>query len=214
MRQECEIFVDFTGADLTPDIAVESIGGTLEMVAEIAPWSCIVFQASNFPAANPANENGITEVARHEWTIYKRLLKVCSIPRNRLGFSDFGADCGEIAFPKKSGGGRPIPHVRYTTEKNTVVIRGASAGKQSPNMVTVLSRLIERLDFEGQAYSYADRQMWKAAKGYISPGTPSTWREWNMAHHMTRVLRDLGDIAGLKFAEGPVTEIIEQPELF
>ena len=211
---DCEVFVDFTGADLTPDIAVDAIAGTLEMVADVAPWGCVVFQASNFPTTNPAEENSTYLVARHEWTIYKRLLKECSIPKNRLGFSDFGADCGKIAFPRGGGGGRPIPHVRYTTKDATLVVRGASTGAQSPNMVNVLNQLIEHPDFAGQAFSYADRRMWEAAKGLVPPGNPSIWREWNMAHHMTRVLRDLGAYSGVSFADGPITEIVEQTYLF
>lgn len=213
--QDCEIFVDYTGSvDLGMESAAEAVAGGLEMVGAVAPWGGVVFQASNFPTTNPAEENGDYEVARHEWTIYKRLLTECSIPNDRLGFSDFGADCGKIAFPKKGGGGRPIPHVRYTTARSTVVVRGASTGQQSPNMTEVLNRLIDRPDFAGQAYSYADRRMWEAAKGIISPGNPSIWREWNMAHHMTRVLRDLGAMAGVEFENGPMTTIAEQASLF
>jgi len=45
-------------------------------------------------------------------------------------------------------------------------------------------------------------------------GNPSMWREWNMAHHMVRVVRDLGAMAGITFAEGPVTTVPEQASLF
>jgi hypothetical protein len=35
-----------------------------------------------------------------------------------------------------------------------------------------------------------------------------------MAHHMVRVIRDLGAMVGLTFEEGPVTAIAEQGVLF
>jgi hypothetical protein len=58
------------------------------------------------------------------------------------------------------------------------------------------------------------RSMWEAAKGLVPPGNPSIWREWNMAHHMTRVLRDLAAYSGVSFTDGQITEIVEQTYLF
>lgn len=211
--QDCEIFVDFTGGELDPEIAVEAIAGTLEMAADVAPWGGVIFQASNFPTTNPAEDGKTYEVARHEWTIYERLLRECSIPKDRLGFSDFGADCGKIAFPRSGGGGRPIPHIRYTTTTSTVVVRGLKKGNQSDTMIDVFRRTVDRSDYAGQAFSPADRRIWEASRGLIGPGNASIWREWNMTHHMTRVLRDLGQLAGVAFSDGPVTVEDEQTAL-
>jgi hypothetical protein len=81
-------------------------------------------------------------------------------------------------------------------------------------MTDVFKRLIESEHFSGQGFSYADRRMWEAAKGIATCGNPSMWREWNMAHHMVRVVRDLGAMAGIFFADGPVSAVAVQPTLF
>ena len=40
-----------------------------------------------------------------------------------------------------------------------------------------------------------------------TPGSASMWREWNMAHHLTRVVRDLAAMSGVEFEEE-----VEHPE--
>jgi hypothetical protein len=212
--EDCVVFLDFTGADLTPDLAVGAVSGTIDSLAEIAPWGRIVFLGSNYPTTNPAPDDGEVSVPRNEWLTYQRAAKDCNVSPDKLGYGDFGADCGEIKFPKSGKGGMPIPHVRYTTATDTIVVRGNKTSKRSESMRKVFSRLLSGGSFAGQGFSYADRNMWLAANGAGGCGGPTEWREWNMAHHMVRVIRDLGAMVGLTFEEGPVTAIAEQGVLF
>jgi Beta protein len=211
--EDVDIFIDFTGAPFDLEDIASSVAGILDSVAEIAPWRSITFQGSAYPTKNPAEEGKDFLVPRREWSVFLQAMAECSVAPERIGFSDFGADCGEINFPKKSGG-KPIPHSRYTSAKSTFVVRGASTGKHAVTMTDVFTRLIGSEHFSGQGFSYADRRMWEAAKGHASCGNPSMWREWNMAHHMVRVVRDLGAMVGITFADGPVTTISEQGVLF
>ncbi len=211
---DCEIVVDFSGLELDPKIATDVVSGTFTELAEIANWGCIVFQGSNFPATNPAEAGKTQIVPRHEWTVFMAAMRDCDIPHERLGFSDFGADCGKINFPKKAGGAIPIPHVRYTTKTSTMVIRGKEGGKQSDRMIEVLKTLVAHADFAGKAFSYADKRMWDAANGLATAGNPSMWREWNMAHHISRVVQDIAAMAAIEFEEEVVREDAEQIDLF
>ncbi|WP_106610593.1 beta family protein [Shimia abyssi] len=147
----------------------------------------MVFQGSNFPATNPAVAGKTQLVPRHEWTVVNAAVRDCYIPAERLGFSDFGADCGQINLLTKKVQGIPIQHVRYTTKTNTVAIRGKVGGKQSEVMKAVLKELVARPDFAGKMFSYADRRMWDVANGHATPGSAIMWREWNMAHHIIRM---------------------------
>lgn len=211
---DCDIFIDFTGADLTPEIAADVVSGALDRLGEIAPWRRVVFQGSAFPAKNPTEEGKASALPRNEWFTFLRAMEDCGLPPERLGYSDFGPDCGEINFPRKDGGARPIPHTRYTSSRSTYVVRGASTGAFAEVMTDVFNRLIQSEHFAGQGYSYADRAMWEAAQGIGSCGNPSIWREWNMAHHMTRVIRDLGALAGVEFEIGADTTVSKQAPLF
>lgn len=213
LAEEADIFLDFTGAPFELDDIALSIAGQIDALAEVAPWRRIIFQGSAFPTKNPADEGTAILVPRTEWTTFLRAMDECSVAPDRLGYSDFGADCGEINFPRKAGG-RPIPHTRYTGASSTFVVRGAANGTHAETMTDVFSRLIESEHYSGQGFSYADRRMWEVAKGIAGCGNPSMWREWNMAHHMTRVVRDLGAIVGLSFTDGPETAEAFQASLF
>ena len=105
--QDCATFVDFTGAELSPDIAAGSVSAVFDLLNETALWGRMIFQGSVFPPINPADHGSQFFVPRNEWKTFHAALKECSVPIERIGYGDFGADCGEINFPRKSGGGRP-----------------------------------------------------------------------------------------------------------
>jgi Beta protein len=212
--EDCLLFLDFTGAPFEIDGIAGSVAGLFDRLGTAARWYRIVFQGSAYPTTNPADRGGKFLVPRHEWQTFHEALKECSISPTLIGFGDYGADCGEINFPRKSGGGRAIRHLRYTGTKHTVVVRGAEQGTDAVIMRDVCQRVLDSGHFAGQGFSYADDLIWRGAKGLDGPGNASTWREWNMAHHMTRVVRDLGAMAGVTFADGPASKIIEQSNLF
>lgn len=54
----------------------------------------------------------------------------------------------------------------------------------------------------GRGYSYADEIIYQIAKGRQSAGTPTTWRELNVAHHITHIVRQLGAQNGETFKFG------------
>ncbi|MBZ9909846.1 beta family protein [Mesorhizobium sp. BR115XR7A] len=212
---DCVIFVDFTGAPLDPKIATGSVSGVLDRVGEVGLWQRVVFQGSNFPKKNPAAPGKTELIPRYEWEVFHASLKECSIPPDRLGYGDFGADHGKMAFPRKKGGGRAHRQLRYTTPTNTLVVRGADTGRDADVMSDVCKRIVESEHFAGQAFSAADDRIYCLAKGIIpAPGSASNWREWNTLHHMMRVIRDLGELAGVEFSPGHVTAEPSQHSLF
>jgi hypothetical protein len=212
--EDCVLFVDFTGAPFALDGVAGSVAGLFDELGNAARWIRIVFQGSAFPTTNPAESGGQYLVARNEWKIFLAALRECSIPPELIGFGDFGADCGEIKFPRKSGGVVPIRHLRYTAATSIIVIRGRATGEQGDAMKDVCQRALACGQYAGQRFSYADDQIWRVAHGQSTGGTPSMWREWNMAHHMTRVVRDFGAMVGITFADGPASPLVEQASLF
>jgi hypothetical protein len=212
---DCIIFVDFTGAPLDPKIATGSVSGMLERVSDLGLWQRVVFQASNFPDTNPAMPGQTKLIPRYEWDVFHGALKECSIPPDRLGYGDFGADHGKMAFPRKKGGGRAHRQLRYTTATETLIVRGADTGKDADVMANVCKRIVDSKYFAGQAFSEADNRIYCLANGIVpGPGNASNWREWNMLHHIMRVIRDLGALAGVEFAPARVTSESGQQSLF
>lgn len=212
--EDCVLFLDFTGAPLEVDGVAASVAAIIDELGTAARWGRLVFQGSAFPIKNPADHGGKFLVPRREWRVFLDALKECSVSPELLGYGDYGADCGEINFPRKGGGGRAIRHLRYTGMSHTLIVRGAEQGKDADVMRDVCQRVLESGHFAGQRFSYADDRIWRGAKGLDGPGNASMWREWNMAHHMTRVVRDLGALAGVTFSDGYASEPDRQGSLF
>lgn len=207
------IFIDFTGADLNPAIAPGSVAAIFDQLNEVAVWARLVFQASAYPKENPADAGGYALVPRDEWKTFLAAEREWSLPKGRAAYGDFGADCGEMVFPKGPSG-RAILHLRYTTREHTLVVRGKKEGKDLAVMQDVFQRILDSGHFAGQHFSYADDRIWRGAKGLDGSGNASMWREWNMAHHITRVVRDLGAMEGITFAGCHVSTAPEQVSLF
>jgi hypothetical protein len=211
---DCVLFIDFTGAPLEPEIAAGSIAGIFDMLYEVGPWHRMVFQGSNFPAKNTADPGKTKLIPRDEWAVFHAAINECGVPPDQLGYGDFAADAAEMSFQRRKGGGRAIRHLRYTTKTHTVIVRGVKEGTDANVMRDVCQRILASEHYAGQSFSEADDRIFRVAKGMDGPGTASMWREWNTTHHVTRVIRDLGAMAGLEFADGRVTVEPDQPSFF
>lgn len=212
--EQCIMFVDFTGAPLGVDFA-PAIGEIFDQLDGAARWSKIVYQASAYPEKLPVGANESTLIPRAEWTTFQAALKETSVHPNRLAYGDFGADTGRMVFSKKGGGGRPKPHHRYTGMTHTLVVRGSDTGAFTPTMREVCKQIIKSDEYCGRGFSYADDRIWQNAKGMTDTcGDATGWRELNTAHHLVRIVRDLGAMSGIEFENDAVTEYSEQGALF
>jgi hypothetical protein len=212
--EDCVAIADFSGADFSnPDIVAIIAQAALEDLQAVGRWSQIVFQGTNYPEVNPAEPDGLEIVPRNEWLAWKKAIKLDGRSPDHLVFGDYGADCAKFNFRKKSGG-IPIRHYRYATPENWLVVRGTSTGTAEATMKDVCLRILASGKFAGREFSSADDYIYKTAQGWDGPGNGSTWREINTAHHITRVVRDIGTIKGLSFSDLKVSDPPHQPSFF
>lgn len=211
---ECTVLADFADADFSNPEAVADIAQrAVEDLQFIGRWHQIVFQGTNYPVVNPAQPNSKKEIPRNEWLAWKRAIKLDGKSSNHLLFGDYGADCAEFKFSNKSGG-IPIRHYRYATPGSWLVVRGEATGKTDQVMQDVCQRILASGLFAGRQFSSADDYIYRTAKGWDGPGNGSTWREINTAHHITRVVRDIGAIKGISFSDVKVSDPTDQFSLF
>jgi hypothetical protein len=211
---ECTVLADFAEADFSNPEAVADIAQrALEDLQFIGRWHQVVFQGTNYPAVNPAQPNSSELIPRNEWLAWKTAIKLDGKSSNHLVFGDYGADCAEFKFSNKSGG-IPIRHYRYATPESWLVVRGESTGKSDQVMREVCQRILASGQFAGRRFSSADEYIFRTANGWDGPGNGSTWREINTAHHITRVVRDIGTIKGMSFLDVNVSNPADQLLLF
>ncbi len=193
--QESVVFIDFAEADISdPDIVSDVLLATFHLIQEAGDWAKIVFQATNFPETNPAPVGGSVKIDRTEWKVWRKLAQTDSDVLNHLAFGDFGADSAKFEF--KSGGAKPIPHLRYCGSEEWHVIRGGDLGKQETLMRSVARSVLDCGSYMGRSFSDADDQIYRMAHGLMGCGTATNWRGINTAHHITKVVNDLGKIYG------------------
>ena len=211
--EDCTVLADFCDADFSnPAIVVDIAQAALEDLQAIGNWREVVFQGSNYPEFNPAEPDSYIYVPRNEWLAWQDATKFDANTSEHLIFGDYGADCAKIEF--RSGGGRPIRHYRYTTPDSWLVVRGKVDQKDDVVMKEVCETVLDSGTFAGREFSSADDYIFRTAKGRAGPGNGTVWREINTAHHITRVVRDIGRIKGLEFADVKASDPPEQMTIF
>jgi hypothetical protein len=212
--EDCVVFVNFNKAPFELKGIETAVAAIFDEIAAAAQWHRIVFQGSSFPKTNPAKAKGTFAVTRYEWGIFQAAIKECSVSPELIGFGDYGPDSSEIKFSRKKGGAAPYRHIRYTIDESNFVVRGSDTGSQASAMKDVCQTILTSGKFLGREYSYADEAIYQIGKGRWSAGTPSMWREWNMAHHMTYIVRQLGALSGETFEFGRISKDVEQFSLW
>lgn len=201
--EDCAVLVDFTDADFSqPSLVAGVIEGAMERLEDEGRWRAIVSQGTSFPEVNPAEHGADVLVPRNEWTAWSSAVRFDARTPDHLVFGDYAADCAKMVFGMS--GGRAIRHYRYTTSQHWLVSRGAESGRDQTVMRDVCGRIVRSGYFAGRSFSSADEYIYKTAEGDDGPGNAAIWREINTAHHITRVVKDIGGIKGLRFAEREV----------
>jgi hypothetical protein len=216
--EDCVLVVDISDADISEhDEFAKSLVGWLFALKAKGNWAKIILTGSSFPIKNPAPVMGDATSPRLEWKLWKWTIGIEPGLRDFVMFGDFGADNAHFKF---EGGGRPIPHLRYTSDPDWHTVRGDTT---YPSLRGVSKRITDSGYYQGRDFSEGDEFIWDCGAGTINTADPTAWRAVNMNHHMTQVIVDLANFYGIKlptrrsarpkqadlFAEQPETQKIE-----
>ncbi|KCV33655.1 beta protein [Bordetella bronchiseptica 00-P-2730] len=198
---DCVVIVDFADSDLSdPDLVAPVIQGALEQLQEIGQWQRIIYQGTHYPDKNPAEPNQTVIWPRNEWQAWQLAVRFDPTTAEHFAYGDYAADCAKIKFGDQ--GGRPIPHLRYTTESNWLVVRAEDTGDQATLMKNVCERVVASAQFSSASFSEADERIYEIAHGGAGKtGSATTWRQWNTTHHITRVVADVAKVRGITINE-------------
>ncbi|MFG6440511.1 beta family protein [Roseateles sp. LKC17W] len=203
---DCAVFADFSDADLSDHLLVAPIiRAALEQLQEYGNWQLIAFQGTHYPEKNPAKPGQTVIHPRNEWLAWRDAVKFDPTTAEHMIFGDFVADHAKLDFSGKRA--RPIPHCRYAIDSHWIVARGNDGGSIQEAMRNVFRRIVASGNFAGPSFSTADAYIDAVAgNSSDSAGNPSTWRQVNTTHHITRVVADIATVRGI-----PITELPNAP---
>jgi hypothetical protein len=192
---ECILLLDLTNDTLEDvDAVVDVATARFWQLVEIGAWRRIVLQATSYPEHNPAAPGKTKILDRKEWDVWERLTNEDALIKRTLMFGDFGADCAKFSF--KPSNARPIPHHRYATTRQWIVVRGKEEGSLARVMQEVAERVVSQALFDGPDFSAADRYLFDASEGHNVSGSATAWRKVNTNRHLTKTVAALGDVFG------------------
>lgn len=211
--QDCIVTANFKGSEFgNPEIAAGVIEGAIDMLQEFGQWQKIAVQGTSYPLTNPASAASQELVQRKEWIAWTKAVDFFNSAPDHLMFGDYAPDHAKMEWNKK--GGAPAHRCyRYTTEDSWFIVRGPDSGPTLHAMKNVCDQIVSSQHFAGRSFSSADEYIYKTAKGAAGPGSSTNWREMNICHHITRVVRDMGQAKGIKFTDKRAQKIAEQMSL-
>lgn len=210
---DCAVIADFADADFSEvELVSPIITSTMEALQDLGPWQLIIFQGTYYPEKNPAVDGQTVVWPRNEWHAWHGAVKFDAATAEYFIFGDFAADSAKMNFAK--GRAAPIRHYRYSTPSDWLIVRGADTGTAETIMADVCTRIVESGLFAGRDFSRADKYIHATAFRQETPGNPTTWRQVNTTHHITRVVVDVAKVKGIAIAPLRSTPAWHQNPLF
>lgn len=210
--RQCVVFLDFADADFSEPSAVSDfLGAAFQTLQEVGVWARIAFQGTNYPEKNPAEPGTLVKVPRTEWQAWSQLVANDKEALQRLAYGDYGADSAKFLF--QGGAAIPIRHLRYCGDQEWFVVRGLADIPQGDAMMAVAKMILKSGSYLGRWFSRSDDRIYQMANGLIGGGNAQIWREINTAHHITRVVSDLGKLYGFTIEPNKVEEELVQTEM-
>lgn len=175
------------------DIAFNSIDKI-----NLTDYKAVIFTAASFPTAILGLEaNSITPISRHEWLIWKEIVK----KHKDIIYGDYCSD--DPLDQDLTFGATIIPTIRYTKNDFWYIVRGKH-DKTRPrdfSQFHVLSKkLIARSDiYCGRGYSWGDNEIEECANKICTGskkcnhGHMGEWVKRNSNHHMTYVVNQVSE---------------------
>lgn len=201
-RNEVDLVVDLGFAsDSGP--GAESIARRLQSIDE---WRSFTVIAGALPKDLTGFSVGQHFVTRTEWKWWMAELAAQAGRRTRMPtFGDYTIQ--HHIFSEPQAGMNVSASIRYTTPDHWLVLRGeglrnknTSGYAQYPASAQLLSG---QKEFCGPDYSYGDNYIYKMGSQQTSTtGSPETWLRAGINHHLTFVVRQIGQTLDL-----PVDEV-------
>ena len=189
--REVDLLVDYQSiCNSSPNIV-----WVCNRLPSIQSWRTFTIASGAFPKdLSDLEKNRQHQLPRLDWLTWRNLE---SQPIPRLpSYSDYTIQHGIYSEPPRWA--NISASIRYTTEEYWVIMRGEGVrNEEGPGYEGYLGNamlLTERGEFCGANFSYGDKYINKMSLQSKRPGSPQTWLQAGINHHLTFVVRQIASL--------------------
>lgn len=184
----------------TANMTSLAVSALLSTIPHLGQWATLSVAGSAFPETlSDVGRDSQESLERTEWLVWERL-------RARQGTNSRLPLFGDYAIAHPGAGPQVAPwmlkmsaHIRYTTERDWLIIKGKVIAKsEAPQQPDLCRILVRRPDYAGPGFSWGDGYISDCAEDDEGPGNPMTWRAVGTSHHITMVVRQIATVLGLE----------------
>lgn len=187
-----------------PKIFAELMANMINTLPHLYRWKVLVTALCALPEVVKAPPNKTTKFPRTDWQVFRSLAEMADSGAllRRPIYSDY---CTENTTFLPAAPVRPATQLRYTSETEIAIHKGENtktAGYEGIYPVAV--RVMSDGDFAGGNFSAGDLAIETLATRPKSPGNASSWKKHGVIHHLTLVLAQLRQLAGISRVQAKV----------
>lgn len=182
--EACDLVLDMAAVQSDRELTrLEPIARKRLAWAQRNPWRSVTVAAGAM-AESIAHlpTQAATRLRRWDAALWERIQEA------GVQYGDYGT-----AHPRMtSGGRRPAPNLRYTTDDAWWIYRWPE--RESGHAMRRLCETViasPQWPAAGAAFSWGDQEIARCAAGHAGPGNPSNWRAWSTSHHLAQVVSRL-----------------------
>jgi hypothetical protein len=201
----CDLILDLGAPNFDP---VNGFAKLVESVIRRLPylqdWRTFTLMGTSFPATMAGIKTSPTRVPRSEWLLYR--VVAGNLSEMKLRVPSFGDYCINYprALPMDMRLLKPSASIRYTTEEDWFIVKGPNVrenqfGQYQSHCRTVMNCC----DYFGPGFSSGDRYISECAKGVVSTGNLTTWRQVGTNHHLEVVAHGIANFFGASSNSSP-----------
>lgn len=188
-----DLIVDFQ----TIDQSVPTFKTLCRRLPNINKWRNFIVASGAFPEdLGKLRKNDIHRLPRTDWILWRDQVMARPSAKRLPIYSDY-----TIQYPRYRDRTGPFNYsasIRYTADDYWVIMRGESVfaedGPGTAQWPANAFLLRVQPEYCGDTFSYGDSYIKEKSTGYDKPGSPTTWLQAGINHHMTFVVRRLATL--------------------
>jgi len=194
--EQIDLVLDLEAPNFIP------LEGFCKMIQVVVPrlpyldrWRNFILLGTSFPESMAVVKGPTEIVPRHEWLLYKELMRKFQVEDVRFPtFGDYG-----ISHPKvlllDMRIIKPAASIRYAIDDAWYIIKGSNVRDNGFKQYRKhCQKLVATPFYLGPAFSDGDHYIAKCADGSGKTGNLATWRRVGTNHHLEKVVQDISNL--------------------